>query len=163
MKITRILESQHRAIGALFDELTNETRRNARVRLASRLTEELIAHMAAEEAVFYPAVRQLGTEIDDHFMLRAQLRRVLATSVHHSAFRPRLEALRLVFDHYAQSEEADFFPLVEASFGPEELEALGEEVLSSRPPVWIVTTDAQASIAAESSRPRGGVSLPATR
>jgi hemerythrin superfamily protein len=164
MKLTRVLVSQHRAIEALFEELANETRRNARVRLASRLAEELIAHMAAEEAVFYPAVRRtLGVEIDDHFMLRAQLRRVLSTSVHEPAFRARLEGLRLIFDHYAQNEETDLFPRIEAALEVHQLDAMGEEILDSRPPVWIVTTDAQALNPLQGHRSPQGVSLPAAR
>ena len=46
MKATRILIAQHRAIEALFEELARETRRTSRARAASRLAEELIAHMA---------------------------------------------------------------------------------------------------------------------
>ena len=144
MKATRILIAQHRAIEALFQELARETRRQARARWASRLTEELIAHMAGEEAIFYPAVRRvLGEAVgpserpsairsgasrggasqdespapDPHLMLRAQLRRVLATRVQEPAFEPRSEALRLLFAHHVEAEEAaetGVFPRVEA-------------------------------------------------
>jgi hemerythrin superfamily protein len=164
MKATRVLSSQHRAIEALFEELSHETRRHARVRAASRLAEELIAHMAAEEAVFHPAARRaLGITIDEHFMLRAQLRRVLATSVHEPAFKPRLEGLRLIFDHYTKNEETDLFPRVEEALGPERLEALGDEILASRPPVWMVTTDAEGLVSAHGRRSPQSVSLPAMR
>ena len=198
MKATSILIAQHRAIEALFGALARETRRQARARTASRLAEELIAHMAGEEAIFYPAVRRVlgedigpgegsgprssrglpakgsviegaaasGFEVDEpavdsHFMLRAQLRRVLATRVQEPAFEPRSEALRLLFAHHVQAEETALFPRVEAALADSQLETLGANVLGSRPPIWVVTTEAHALI--RSGKTRRGVQLPAVR
>jgi len=183
MKATCILIAQHRAIEALFEELARETRRTARARAASRLAEELIAHMAGEEAIFYPAVwRVLGRDlrswesrpstpsdgtpadepaVDPHFMLRVQLRRVLATRVQEPAFEPRCEALRLLFAQHVEAEETALFPRVEAALADSQLETLGADVLESRPPIWVVTTEARAFI--PSSKAVRGVRLPAVR
>jgi Hemerythrin HHE cation binding domain len=187
MKATRILIAQHRAIEALFQELARETRRPARARWASRLAEELIAHMAGEEAIFYPAVRRVlgdrvgpgarppaipsgaapggaseveGPTLDPHLMLRAQLRRVLATRVQEPAFEPRSEALRLLFAHHVEAEETAVFPRVEAALADSQLETLGADVLGSRPPIWAVTTEGHAFIRSGKAR---GVRLPAVR
>jgi hypothetical protein len=156
MNATRLLAAQHRAIEALFDDVAHETRRQVRVRATSRLTEELIAHMAAEETIFYPAARAAlgptrgpgdagGRLPDEHFMLRVQLRRVLATNLHTPAFAPRFEALRTLFAHHVQSEEEEIFPRVEAVFSASRLEDLGAAVLGARPPIWIVTTETHAA------------------
>lgn len=180
MKATRILIAQHRAIEALFEEVAKESRRQARARAASRLTEEIIAHMAGEAAIFYPAVQRVlgksfgpqekptrsaaaldASAVDPHFMLRVQLRRVLATRVQDAAFDPRSEALRLLFAHHVEVEESALFPQVEAALGDSQLETLGADVLGSRPPIWLVTTEGRAHI--RSSRPVRGVSLPAVR
>jgi Hemerythrin HHE cation binding domain len=183
MKATRILIAQHRAIEALFEELARETRRTARSRAASRVAEELIAHMAGEEAIFYPAVRRVlgsafrswesprsnpsddapapGPAVDTRFMLRAQLRRVLATRVQEPAFEPRCEALRLLFAHHVEAEETAVFPRVEAALGDSQLETLGADVLGSRPPIWVVTTEGRALI--HSSKSLRSVRLPAVR
>jgi hemerythrin superfamily protein len=179
MKATGILIAQHRAIEALFEELARETRRTARARASSRLAEELIAHMAGEEAIFYPAVRRAlgkswekpqatsedgpGEEptVDTHFMLRVQLRRVLATRVQEPAFEPRCEALRLLFTQHVEAEETALFPRVEAALADSQLETLGADVLESRPPIWVVTTEARALI--HSSKAVRGVRLPAVR
>ncbi len=187
MKATRILIAQHRAIEALFEELAGETRRASRARAASRLAEELIAHMAGEEAIFYPAVRRVlgvslrawdtplatppdfpvdgtrgeGSAVDTHFMLRVQLRRVLATRVQDPAFEPRSEALRLLFAHHVEAEETTIFPRVEAEVADSQLETLGADVLGSRPPIWVVTTEGRALI--HSSKAVRGVRLPAVR
>jgi iron-sulfur cluster repair protein YtfE (RIC family) len=182
MKATRILIAQHRAIEALFVELTRETGRQARARAASRLTEEIIAHMAGEEAIFYPAAQRVlgksfgpqesaththasaaldSSAADPHFMLRVQLRRVLATHVQDPAFEPRSEALRLLFAHHVEVEETVLFPQVEEALADSQLETLGGDVLGSRPPIWLVTTEGRALI--RSSRPVRGVRLPAVR
>jgi hypothetical protein len=178
MKATRILIAQHRAIEALFGELTRETQKPARARAASRLTEEIIAHMAGEESVFYPAVQRVlgtsfgprenptagtldGSNTDPHFMLRVQLRRVLATGVQDAAFEPRSEALRLLFAHHVEVEETVLFPQVDGALPDSQLETLGAAVLGSRPPIWLVTTESRALF--QSSRPVRGVRLPAVR
>ncbi len=158
------LVSQHRSLELLFERFDGETSLEARVRTASDLAEELIAHLVAEEAVFHPAARRaLGDEIDGHFMLRAQLRRVLATSVHDAAYPQRLEALRRLFARSVESEETDLFPRVEAALGQEELEALGAAILTSRPPVWMVTTEARALLQSVGPPSPQSVSLPAAR
>jgi hemerythrin superfamily protein len=178
MNATHLLVAQHRAIEALFAEVACETRRGPRTRAASRLTEELIAHMAAEATIFYPAARSvLGSKgaskrdardlrdagermPDEHFMLRAQLRRVLATNLHTPAFTPRFEALRMLFANHVESEEEDIFPRVEALLPARRLEELGTEVEGARPPIWLVTTETQLAPLPVRDRAMGGIRLP---
>jgi hypothetical protein len=171
MNATHLLTAQHRAIEAMFDDVAHERRRQLRARAASRLTEELIAHMAAEESVFYPAARVAlggrrgpgdagGRLPDEHFMLRAQLRRVLATGLHTPAFTPRFEALRLIFSHHVSTEENEIFPRIEAVVSPSRLEALGAEVQGARPPIWLVTSETQAATFSTRDRAMHGVRLP---
>ena len=161
MNATRILIAQHRAIESLFAEVDRETRPQARARAASRLTEELIAHMTGEEAIFYPAARRALDDrgIDDHFMLRAQLRRFLATNVREPSFQPRFEALRLLFSHHVQEEESELFPRVAAVLAAPQLDALGAEVVGARPPIWVVTTETHALLHSGNATLRG-VQLP---
>jgi hemerythrin superfamily protein len=169
MNATRNLIAQHRTIQSQFEAVAGEVRPAARARAVSRLTEELIAHMAGEETVFYPAARRAlgglagGAPVDEHFMLRAQLRRVLATDVDGPAFEPRFEALRILFDHHAHVEETELFPRVEAALTEAELEALGADVAAARPPIWVVTTERHALIRSKAAAGAPGVQLPAVR
>ncbi|MBV9949510.1 MAG: hemerythrin domain-containing protein [Myxococcales bacterium] len=168
MNATRVLVAQHRAIEALFDEVELETRRRPRASAVSRLAEELIAHMAAEEAVFYPAVAQaLGPAPegdpsgDEHLLLRVELRRVLETSVSDRTFRERVQVLRELFERHVADEERKLFPRVAASLPDTQLELLGAEILASRPPVWIVSTEGRALVDAGGRWAlRSSVSLP---
>jgi len=164
MNATRVLVAQHQAIDALLDEVEHETRRHARARAVSRAAEELIAHMAGEEAVFYPAARRvmrLEDAEDEHLRLRVVLRRVLATRVSDAAFVEHLRALRDLFRQHVRVEESELLPAVERALSPVELEMLGAEVLASRPPIWIVTSEGAALMHADDPfLARTRVSLP---
>jgi hemerythrin superfamily protein len=153
MSATRVLAEQHRVIQQLFERLIRGARGSAKTRgrRIAHLAEELIAHMAGEEAVFYPAVRRaFGARDaeeylrDEHLKLRVQLRRVLETDVGAEPIGERLETLRQMFDRHVEREEADLFPRVEAVLGRLEIEALGAEVVASRPCVWLVMREGQA-------------------
>jgi hemerythrin superfamily protein len=148
MKATEVLRAQHRTVNALFDDLAGEKRPEGRARALSRLSEELIAHMAGEEAVFYPAMRRkLGLQVvidessEEHLLVRAQLRRVLATETSDEAIDAKIDVLRQLVQKHDREEEEDLFLRVERALTDAELEVLGQEILNSRPPVWIVTTD----------------------
>jgi hemerythrin superfamily protein len=167
MKATGVLVAQHRAIAGLFDEIDHEIRRQARARAVSRVAEELIAHMAGEEAVFYPALLRI-VRLDpaaversrgEHLALRVEIRRVLSTRIGDPAFADRLSALRVLFHRHVFEEESRVFPRVERALSELDHQALGEEILASRPPIWMVTTEDRPFAHADDPILRGGVSL----
>jgi hemerythrin superfamily protein len=169
MDAIHVLVAQHRAIEALFEEVEHETGRRARASAISRLAEELIAHMAAEEAVFYPAARRVldaaadgsARDRDEHLLLRIELRRMLETDLAEPSFDERIEALRALFEQHVSEEEAELFPRVERAAPVAQLEMWGAEILASRPKVWIVTTEARTPmLSGHRSALRSHVSLP---
>jgi hemerythrin superfamily protein len=152
MNATRVLVDQHRAIDALFADVARETRGPACAQAVSELAEELIAHMAAEEGVFYPAARRVLRRVrgsrdvargwgEAHVDVRVQLRRLLGASMGDAAFGEALDSLRATFARHANTEESTLFPRVEQALDDAELDRLGTEILASRPPVWIVTAE----------------------
>jgi hemerythrin superfamily protein len=173
MYATRVLIAQHRAIDALFAEVDHETRRPARARAVSQLAEELIAHMAAEEAVFYPVAQRVlrrgrrgpqdGSRgwAGEHIDVRVHLRRLLGASLGDAVFRDAFARLRATFERHAQGEESALFPRVERALGEAELDRLGTEVLASRPPIWMVTAEPRQQSRTRRKWPlRSRVSLP---
>jgi hemerythrin superfamily protein len=149
-----VLVAQHRAIVGLFEEVEHETRRRRLASAVSRLAEELIAHMAAEETVFYPELRRVlddGPEVDDrireeHLLLRIELRRMLEASVAEASFGERITGMRVLFDRHADHEERVLFPRFAQAASESQRQALGDEIIASRPPVWIVTTEGRALV-----------------
>ena len=145
LEATQALTVQHRVIEGLFEELAHETRRRALRGLVARLAEDLIAHIAAEETVFYPAVRRLRVELarncDEDLLLRIELRRVLEANVGDACFVEGVAGLRRRFAQHVHDEEKALFPLVSKEMPQAQLEALGVRILASRPPVWVVTSE----------------------
>jgi hemerythrin superfamily protein len=170
MRATQVLASQHRAIGSLFASVLREgSSRSARGRAVGRLAEELIAHMAGEETVFYPALRRVlpgepdavARATDEHDTLKVALRRVLAGGFAGPAFLEAVLSMRAIFDRHAREEETSLFPRLERALGDVEQEVLGVEIQASRPPIWMVT--AESSLARGAGGPEslpGRVTLP---
>ncbi|HEY4015069.1 MAG TPA: hemerythrin domain-containing protein [Polyangiaceae bacterium] len=152
MDATRALAVQHRTIEALFDNLALETRRRPRATAVSRLAEELLAHLIAEEQVFYPAVQRALEPAPaarktrhEHLALRVGLGRLLETSLGDATFSQRIDALKGSFAQHVRDEEAQVFPRFMSAVPEAQREALGAEILSSRPSVWMVTTAGRAA------------------
>ncbi len=173
MNASRVLVVQHRIIGALFDDVDRGPRRFQRVRALSRLAEELVAHIAAEEAVFYPVARSLARRERrfppsvtrpgrQHVRIRMLLRRVLEVRVGDATFSGALTELRAAFARHAWAQESALFPLVEDALGEEQLKTLDSEILAARPAVWLVTTEGGAfDSSLEEWGVRSRISLPA--
>jgi hemerythrin superfamily protein len=174
MDATGVLVAQHRTIDGLFEAIHQETRRRRLTSLVSRLAEELIAHLAAEEAVFYPAMRRVlddGPETSDrgcneHLQLRVELRRVLEASIGDESFAQRMAGMRELFQLHVHREEGELFPRLARALSPSRLQALGDEIVASRPPVWIVTQEGRSLVQSNgewSLRSRVSLPLPARR
>jgi hemerythrin superfamily protein len=149
MYATHVLGAQHQAIAELFERAQTEVEPRARARAVGRLAEELIAHMAGEETVFYPALGRIlgrGDESvaaarDGHVRLKVELRRALASNPEDEAFAERVAALQRMFERHVREEETRLFPRVDRALGDVDHEVLGAEILASRPPIWMVTTE----------------------
>jgi hemerythrin superfamily protein len=164
-----VLVAQHRAIVGLFREVERETRRRRLASAVSRLAEELIAHMAAEETVFYPELRRMlddGPEMDvrvreEHLHLRIELRRMLEADFAGASFGERIAGMRVLFDRHADHEEQVLFPRFAQAASDSQRQALGSEIIASRPPVWIVTTEGRTLVRTKGEWAlRSRVSLP---
>ena len=150
MHATHVLGAQHQAIAALFDAVECAVEPRAREMAVARLAEELIAHMAGEETVFYPALRRIfGKDAsvvvrarDEHLTLKVELRQVLGGDLDDAAaLAEGLAVLRTRFEGHVREEEIGLFPRVERALSDADHEVLGVEILASRPPIWMVTTE----------------------
>src|SRR5438128_2584388 len=126
MKGTTLLQRQHRRVEQLIDTLEGE--RYLRAALLQELADDLAATMTMEEAIFYPAVREvLGAAMrygdDDHAHATRALQRLFEAQADTPRFNSELDELRsLVREHFVREESV--FPEVEGAFPAEELERL---------------------------------------
>lgn len=128
MKATSLLENQHRKVEALFKKL--ESGRSEPEPLLEELANNLAAHMAIEQDIFYPAIKQVDEDVvnesyEEHALAEVALKRLLAATDDES-FKARLTALKELIEHHVTEEEEELFPEVEKALDEDMLEQLGK-------------------------------------
>ena len=131
MKATSLLEKQHRKVESLFKQL--EGGKSEPALLVAELANELAAHMAIEQELFYPAVRQIKEDLilesfEEHAIAELALKRLLSTSPEDVSFKARVTALKELIQHHVEEEEEELFPAVEKAIGDERLTELGRSM-----------------------------------
>jgi hemerythrin-like domain-containing protein len=131
MKATTLLEQQHKKVRALFKKL--ESGRSEPGPLLTELANDLVAHMAIEHEIFYPAIESLDHELvaesfEEHALGEIALKRLLSTDPAEETFAARVTACKELIEHHVQEEEEELFPKVEKKVKGELLEELGKQM-----------------------------------
>ena len=134
MEATEYLTRQHREIEqALRNALATESPDVKRSQFLD-IADALILHVAAEELVFYPAVRDEPNEdvllesLEEHLALKRLLSDLLALQGDDVTFQPKLHVLREQAEHHHKDEEKKLFPEVRERFDDAWREALGRRM-----------------------------------
>ncbi|HET8934978.1 MAG TPA: hemerythrin domain-containing protein [Polyangiales bacterium] len=127
MDATKLLEKQHRKVEAILKKL--ERGNAAAAELLEELANNLAAHMAIEQEIFYPAIQSVDKKLisesfEEHALAEVSLKRLLATDPEADEFKARATALRELIQHHVEEEETELFPKVEKKLGEEQLEQL---------------------------------------
>jgi hemerythrin superfamily protein len=96
----------------------------------AQLANDLTAHMAIEQTIFYPAVREIdpetvGESYQEHAIAELALKRLLDTTTDDSTFAAKVTTLRELVLHHVEEEEEQLFSAVEKKWNADRLEALG--------------------------------------
>jgi len=131
MKATTLLEQQHKKVKAMFKKL--ESGRSDPLPILEELANDLVAHMAIEHELFYPAVQSIDSDLideafEEHSLAELALKRLLATDPSHNSFKARVVATKELIEHHVKEEEEELFPKVEKKLGDELLEKLGKQM-----------------------------------
>lgn len=131
MKATKLLETQHRKVEAIFKKL--ESGKGSKGELLKELADSLAAHMAIEQQIFYPAVRELKEDMvaesfEEHAVAEMELKRLLASQAGTAGFKARVIVLKELIEHHVEEEEEELFPVVEKKMDADALEALGKQM-----------------------------------
>ena len=124
-------------------ETAQETDDNEKMRsLAEQICAELEVHAAIEEAVFYPAVRELDDDkltelvaesIEEHHVVKTLVKEIMSLA---ASSDEKLAAKTTVLienvEHHASEEEDEMFPLVRQKMSEETLVELGRELESAK-------------------------------
>lgn len=131
MKATALLKKQHRKVESMFSSL--EKGKGDKAAVLAQLANDLVAHMAIEQTIFYPAVRTIETEMvgesyEEHALAELALKRLLDTAPDDATFSAKVVALKELIEHHVEEEEKELFPAVEDELESEDLESLGVEM-----------------------------------
>jgi hemerythrin superfamily protein len=129
MNATSLLQAQHRKVEALFKKL--EGGRSDPAPLLEELANSLAAHMAIEQDIFYPAIKEADADLineafEEHAVAELALKRLLATDPEAEEFQARVTTLKELIEHHVEEEEEELFPKVEKAFEEDSLEELGK-------------------------------------
>lgn len=136
MKASELLKRQHREVKKLFAATKKAedaaTRRSGLDEIALKLS----AHMTIEEAIFYPAVAELGTKkledlvpesYEEHHVAKLVLAELPDVDPTDERFKAKVTVLSELIDHHVEEEEHEMFPAAE-KLGDDRLQELGAEM-----------------------------------
>ncbi len=128
MKATELLVNQHREFEQLFEQLESVEEGDEKI-VREELTRNLVGHMAIEEEMFYPAMREAMPERIalaevEHATARYALAQLLATPPGDPMFRAKAAALDALIRSHVAMEEKEILPRAESALGTEQLQQL---------------------------------------
>ena len=102
----------------------------------TEVADRLTTHIAAEEQVFYPAVKAARTEdillesLEEHLSLKRLLADLIELDVAEQTFEPKFKVLKEQAEHHHREEEENLFPKAARLLASEQRLKLGEEMLA---------------------------------
>jgi hemerythrin superfamily protein len=135
MKATALLKNQHREVKALFKKVESTEDPETRRQLLDEIGEQLKTHTRIEEEIFYPAVRDVGTEkaqemvdeaFEEHHVVDLVLAELPDVDPEDERFAAKMTVLRELVLHHADEEEEEMFPMAEKKLGADQLKELGD-------------------------------------
>ena len=137
MNAIDLLKKQHDEVDELIAKIEKSKDASTRRATFRMLADNLAAHIAIEERLFYPAVMAKQTEdklleaVEEHLAIKRVLADMLELSVTDAQFDPKLSLMKETLDHHnREEEEGELFPKVRKLLGADELDGLGGEMLS---------------------------------
>jgi Hemerythrin HHE cation binding domain len=110
-----LLESQHRDVELLFEQLREASGKRERKKLFDQLADNLAAHAKIEELLFYPAVcvdqtaDQLHEAVNEHFEVKRVMAELMEIDVQDEEFATKLDELEQLVQHHVEEEENKLF------------------------------------------------------
>ena len=135
MNAIELLIDQHRLLEARLEAALLTTQPLARAALLAQIGDHLAVHIASEEEVFYPAVKASRTEdillesLEEHLSLKRLLADLLDLPPYAHTYEAKLKVLKEQTEHHHREEEEHLFPKVQKIWDPQQLEALGRQMV----------------------------------
>jgi len=137
MKATEFLRKQHREVMKLFKEVEKTEAPRERKRLMTDIANHLKVHTTIEEEIFYPAVKEIGTEkvedmmleaVEEHHVVDLVLEELPQVDPAADTFEAKMTVLKELIEHHVEEEQDEIFPMAERKLGKERISELGDRL-----------------------------------
>jgi hemerythrin-like domain-containing protein len=133
MKATELLQSQHREIEQLFEQIRKRVGQVGDKTVREALATKVVVHTTIEEEIFYPALREAAPElideaVEEHGVADYELARLLATRSEDETAHAKALVLADILIRHIRKEETDLFRRAESVLGNERLQELGDRM-----------------------------------
>jgi hemerythrin superfamily protein len=134
MDAIELLKSQHRKVEKLFKQIEKSDDSEHKQELFEELADNLAAHSAIEEEIFYPAAyakqtRELLLEaVEEHLAVKRLLADLLDLTPDDEAFDAKVMVLKEQVEHHVKEEEGELFKKVQKELSGDDLDALGVQM-----------------------------------
>jgi hemerythrin superfamily protein len=118
MDAVELLESQHREVEGLFEQLREAESARERGELFAELADQLAAHTKIEETIFYPKVCDEDTSellhhsVEEHLAAKRVIAELLDMKPSDAAFMRKIDELEELVRDHVEDEELELFPQV---------------------------------------------------
>jgi len=155
VKATELLKRQHREVKGLFRETKKASGAKDRRSGMEEIASNLLAHMAIEEDIFYPAVKGIGSTkaeelipeaFEEHHVAKLVIAELPKVDPEDERFEAKITVLQELIEHHVQEEEQELFKVAE-KLGTERLAELGAEMEAAFEPEPIVAKAVKAKAA----------------
>src|SRR5918995_2260462 len=134
MDAFKLLQTDHRNVAALFDQLERASGK-AKLSVFNQIKTELELHTHIEETIFYPALEKPEETHDltleayeEHAVVKNLLSELGRAKTADDEWEAQAKMLKENVEHHVEEEENELFPKAESALGQEEIVALGEQL-----------------------------------
>ena len=134
MDAITLLKEQHREVEALLKAAEKAESPKEKKTLFQQIGDNLAAHAAIEEEIFYPAIYRDKTEdilreaVEEHLAAKRIIADLLDMDETEPQYGAKLSVLREQIEHHVKEEEKELFPEVKKGLHKAELEEMGSEM-----------------------------------
>jgi hemerythrin superfamily protein len=138
-RVTEVIRADHTKVTALYHRYHADLPSAARQALVTPICALLEMHAAAEEEVFYPAMRSqpddvqaINNSLHEHNEMKLLISRLRQLDPMDADFDPTLQRLMRAVLHHVAEEETVQLPMAEARFTDEALRDMGARFLARK-------------------------------
>ncbi|SRR6266540_4359406 len=136
MDAITLLKNDHKTVAKLFRDFERLGPRafKSKREIVSQIVKELSVHAAIEEQLFYPVMREIAPDVEEHVLESLEEHHVVKwtlseledMSPEHERFDAKVKVLMESVRHHVEEEEKEWFPMVRERVRRKVLGELGD-------------------------------------